>query len=214
MLFKNLRALINMMRMAEKQLTAEAQNRPRQIQNLTQTYSELIRRDFPEFDAGAFLSQAENTLVEILSAIEMEHLEVKPSYSEHLIQHVDAVILDHRSKNERWYFDDIAIHKSAINRYRHAQGSYEIDVDIALEYRYAIGNRSPDTPKTQHKYTIKAIYLQNKNVLGDGSLKGHNCPNCGAPVVKNGERTYCEYCQTGVTEINDRIWLFDSYQRG
>ena len=199
--------------MTQKQVTQEAENRPRQIQSLTATYTELIRRDFPEFDAHAFLSSAENTLRQILNALESGEFEEKINYSTHMNDHIRETIKDIQSKGEIWYFDDVAIHKSAINRYHRTQGSYEIDVDIAIEYRYSIGAQDSNTPKTQHKYTLKAIYLQNKNILGDGSLKGHNCPNCGAPIEKVGVSTKCSYCNTGITEINDRIWLFDSYKR-
>ena len=43
---------------------------PRTLQNLTNTYSQLIARDFPEFDVRQFLSRAENLLVHILNSIE------------------------------------------------------------------------------------------------------------------------------------------------
>lgn len=199
--------------MTHKQVHQESLGRPRQIQSMTNTYMTLIRRDFPEFDANAFLSSAENALKHILNSLESGSFSHKENYSEHLTEKIEQLLEDIKSKNEKWYFDDISIHKSAINRYHRVQGSYEIDVDIAIEYRHSIGTQSTQTPLTQHKYQLKAIYLQNKSLLGAGSLKGHNCPNCGAPIERVSNKVTCGYCNTGITEINDRIWLFDSYKR-
>jgi endogenous inhibitor of DNA gyrase (YacG/DUF329 family) len=42
-----------------------------------------------------------------------------------------------------------------------------------------------------------------------GSAMGVNCPNCGAPVKNLGQK-FCEYCGTGITEVNIRSWKFDS----
>lgn len=211
--FKNLKTAMGLLEMTQKQVAQEAVNRPRQIQSMTSTYTGLIRRDFPDFDANAFLSSAENALRHILNSLENGNFDSKVNYSSHLKRHVEETLEDMKSKGEKWFFDDITIYKSAINRYHRTQGSYEIDVDIAIGYRYSVGVQDLSTPMTQHKYTLKAIYLQNKSLLGEGSLKGHNCPNCGAPIERIMGAARCGYCNTGITEINDRIWLFDSFKR-
>ena len=41
------------------------------------------------------------------------------------------------------------------------------------------------------------------------SAIGINCPNCGAPVKNLGQK-YCDYCGTGIREINVRSWSFES----
>ena len=35
------------------------------------------------------------------------------------------------------------------------------------------------------------------------------CYNCGAPVRNLGMK-FCEYCGTGVIEVNTRVWKFNS----
>lgn len=188
---------------------------PRTLQNLTNTYSQLIARDFPEFDVRQFLSRAENLLVHILNSIESgegigqnEHGDI----SSNLIGKVDNLIEDIKSKGEKWYFDDIYVHGSAISDYGYSMGKRTIKVEIALQYKFSSDeNRSGNLD--QYKYSLDAIYIQDIEKLGDNSFKGHNCPNCGAPVKNVGEGNYCQYCGSGLMEVNVRIWTFDNYLR-
>jgi endogenous inhibitor of DNA gyrase (YacG/DUF329 family) len=211
--------LLTLAKTTEAKLSEEASLRPRQLQNLTNTYAELIRRDFPEFDPQEFLSTAEGILLFILSALENQNHDTHPQVTPQLLMQVRETLKDIQSKNERWYFDDITIHKSAIAKYQKKNGSLEIHVECAISYRYRvekdepIGIESQETPLHQYKYNLTAVYVQNVDQLGQGSMKGHNCPNCGAPVTSLGENKKCTYCGTGLTEINSRIWLFDHYKR-
>ena len=190
---------------------------PRTLQNLTNTYSQLIARDFPEFDVRQFLTRAENLLVQILNSIESgegigisEHKDI----SSNLISKVDNLIEDIKSKGENWHYDDIYVHGSAIADYGYSMGKRTIKVEIALQYRFSnsdAGVRSSNLD--QYKYSLDAIYIQDVDKLGDNSFKGHNCPNCGAPVKSIGEGNYCQYCGSGLMEVNVRIWTFDNFTR-
>lgn len=190
---------------------------PRQLQNLTRTYSELIRRDFPEFDVQEFLSAAENTLVMILNTLENGKLTDATKLSFNLKHQVEVTLEDIKSKGERWFFDDILVHKSCIAKYSSGAGTKVIQLEIALQYRHGIliegqlisGSRELQ----QYKYVMDAVYIQDVTKLGDQSMKGHHCPSCGAPIRQLGEGKFCEYCGTGLTEINVRIWTFDHYSR-
>lgn len=190
---------------------------PRQLQNLTNTYSDLIRRDFPEFDAVEFLSSASNTLVMILNALEKGELTDVSRLSLNLKQQVETTLNDIHSKGEKWFFDDILVHKACIARYSSGVGTKTIRIEIALQYRYGVLKEgqliSGSRDLAQYKYIIDAVYIQDVSQLGDLSMKGHNCPNCGAPVRSLGEGKFCEYCGTGLTEINVRVWTFDHYTR-
>ena len=44
-------------------------------------------------------------------------------------------------------------------------------------------------------------------VYGEGL--GLSCPHCGAPVRNLGQK-FCEYCGSGVIEVNTRVWKFNS----
>lgn len=225
-MFSGLRQLIRLIsellalaKVTEAAVSEEAALRPRQLQNLTNTYAELIRRDFPEFDPQEFLSTAEGILLYILSALENQNLDTHPQVTPQLRLQVQETIKDLQSKHEKWYFDDITIHKSAIAKYQKKNGSLEIHVECAISYRYrvendaSVGIEPQETPLHQYKYNLIAVYVQNVDQLGQSSMKGHNCPNCGAPVTSLGENKKCTYCGTGLTEVNSRIWLFDHYKR-
>lgn len=198
-------------------LAGEAAQTPRTLQNLTQTYSGLIKRDFPEFDTQEFLTRAENTLVAVLTALEAQYIDPGADFSANLLRKVQGVIDDIRSKGERWYFDDLHIHKSCIARYSATQGMKTIRCEIAMEYAHRIERggqiRSGSCDIAQYKYTVDAVYIQDVSKLGSASMAGHNCPNCGAPVIDIGEGKFCRYCGTGLSEVNVRVWTFDNYSR-
>ena len=66
--------------------------------------------------------------------------------------------------------------------------------------------------KTQTAYDISLVYIQDIDKVNeqkkDKSSIGLNCPNCGAPI-KNVGKKFCEYCGTGIKEINIYSWKFN-----
>ena len=63
--------------------------------------------------------------------------------------------------------------------------------------------------KNQTVYEVSLVYVQDIDKVGADSGLGINCPNCGAPI-KNLGMKFCEYCGTGVVEVNERAWKFNS----
>lgn len=197
--------------------SVEGPSSPRQLQNLTNTYESIIRRDFPEFDVNEFLSMVEGVLKNILNSLEARHLINTDYMADVLIQDIDSTIEDIKSKNETWFFDDIYIQKSAISKYSKQSGSKVIRSEVALSYKYRVLKDgkiiSEDSSSGQYKYWIETVYIQDASKFEEGSMIGHNCPNCGAPVVDVGENKFCKYCGSGLTEVNMRIWSFTRYKR-
>lgn len=188
----------------------------RQIQNLTNTYEGIIRRDFPEFDAKEFLQTAESVLLNILNTLEEGCLHSEEYLTKGLKDTLLEQIRDLESRREKIRYDEILIHKSAIARYTKTTGSCVIMVEIALEYAYSrsqVQSTVETRKKAQYKYIVEAVYVQDIAKMSDQSMIGHNCPNCGAPVVELGENKFCRYCGSGLTEINMRIWRFNSYKK-
>ena len=113
-------------------------------------------------------------------------------------------------------YDDIVIHRTEISRYTKdgatarilfvsSVGSYAYTTDAAGSVVY--GSRDM---KTQSVYETELVYIQNVDMVANGSEGlGINCPNCGAPIKNLGQK-FCEYCGTGITEINIRAWKFSS----
>ena len=70
-------------------------------------------------------------------------------------------------------------------------------------------NGSKDT-KLQTVYEVELLYVQDADKMGVYSeALGLNCPNCGAPVRNLGMK-FCEYCGTGLIEVNTRVWKFNA----
>lgn len=214
---RNIRAVFSLFSGAASSVQSQANHTPRQLQNLTNTYTEIIRRDFPEFDAKEFLTSAENTLVSVLNSLESGNIDNKSKLSPNLMRKLEETITDIKSKGEKWFFNDIYVHKSCIAKYNSLAGSKMIRVEIALQYGHGIYKNgkmiSGSNTIQQYKYSIDAVYVQDVTKLGTGSMHGHNCPNCGAPVKQLGEGKFCSYCGTGLKEVNVRIWTFDNYSR-
>lgn len=208
---------INTLSTIQSMVEEESHQAPRQLQNLTQTYESIIKRDFPQFDVREFLSSAEIVMLSILNALESGAFNHTDNWSPNLKKHVLEILTDIDSKKEKWIFDDIHIHKSAISNYRTQTGSKTIIIQIAIQYRHGILKHgeliSGNNEIKQYKYELEAIYIQDPSKMGDGSLFGHHCPNCGAPVKQVGDDKYCLYCGTGLIEINVRTWTFDHYKR-
>jgi len=192
---------------------------PRSLSNLTNTYSQIIERDFPELDVRQLLTSAENMLVKILNCIESCEVLSQDSekcLSKNLVDKINNQIEDIKSKGEKWFFDDIYVHKSAISDYNYRSGKRTIRIEIALQYCYSVSSGGVNQNKSkldQYKYVVEAVYIQDVDKLGDNSMKGHSCPNCGAPVKEVGDGKFCRYCGTGLMEVNVRIWTFDNYNR-
>ena len=209
---KNMKEIRNMMKVAEE----EALERPRQLQNLTATYEGLIKRDFPEFDVREFLGTAETILLGYFNSIENGELNTSSTWSPNLKSAVKCFLEDVHSKGEKHYYDDILIHKSCISQYSSKAGSKTIKVEIACEYTYGICKGSTwviHKQRNQYKYQLEAVYIQDVSQLGNGSMKGHYCPSCGAPITQVGSGKKCSYCGTGIQEINTRLWVFEGIKK-
>ncbi len=64
--------------------------------------------------------------------------------------------------------------------------------------------------KLQTLFEVDLLYVQDADVMGvyEEGL-GLSCPNCGAPIRNLGQK-FCEYCGTGVIEVNTRVWKFNA----
>lgn len=64
----------------------------------------------------------------------------------------------------------------------------------------------PGPLRQQNRYNMELVYVQDMTKAGDyATAVGATCPNCGAPITRLGSK-FCEYCGTGVTPIDIRVW--------
>lgn len=190
---------------------------PRSLQAMTSLCLPRIQRDFPEFDYDDYRQKAETVLRSYMNSIE----EKNPSLlygecSNALKDSVSSIITDLDSRGYTQNFNDVVIHRTEISRYTKDGATARIVfVSSVGSYTYttdAVGNvvYGEKNMKTQSVYETELVYVQNVDMVANGSEGlGINCPNCGAPIKNLGQKI-CEYCGTGITEINIRAWKFSS----
>lgn len=190
---------------------------PRSLQAMTSLCLPRIQRDFPEFDYEDYKQKAETVLRSYMNSIEDKNDKLLyGECSQALKDSVSGIITDLSNRGLKQKFDDILIHRTEISKYTKdgatarilfvsSVGSYTYTTDSTGKVIY--GNKDI---KTQSVYEIELVYVQNVDAVADGSEGlGINCPNCGAPIKNLGQK-FCEYCGTGITEINIRAWKFSS----
>lgn len=191
---------------------------PRSVSSMTRIYLPQILRDFPEFNLEEYIQKANTVLKDYLIAIQSKTpLENKDANND-LVKQVDNIISDLNNQNKTQHFNSMVIHDTQVAKYKKSKGLVEITFQSAIEYYcYATDENGKITYgdknlKTQTAYDICLVYIQdvdkvNEHNKGNSSV-GLNCPNCGAPI-KNMGRKFCEYCGTGIKEINIYSWKFN-----
>lgn len=195
----------------------EMSETPRSLQAMTGLCLPRIQRDFPEFDYDDYKQKSETVLRSYMNSIEEKN--PKLLYGEcstALKDSVKSIITDLSNRGYKQNYDDIVIHRTEISRYTKdgatarilfvsSVGSYTYTTDSSGGVVY--GSRDM---KTQSVYETELVYIQNVDMVANGNEGlGLNCPNCGAPIKNLGQK-FCEYCGTGITEINIRAWKFSS----
>ncbi len=190
---------------------------PRSLQAMTTLCLERIKRDFPEFDYQDYIKKVESTIRSYMNAVEEKNVGLLyGECSKALKDSVSSIITDLSARQLSQNFDDIVIHRTEISRYTKdgktarilfvsAVGCYSYTTDSEGKVIYGTKDM-----KTQSVYETELVYVQDADMVADGREGlGLNCPNCGAPI-KNLGLKFCEYCGTGITEINIRAWKFTS----
>lgn len=202
---------------AFKNQKANLSETPRSLHGMTNVYLPMIKKDFPEFDYELYRNKAQTLLRSYFTAVESKKLSsLAEECSITLKNHVQGIIEDLNSRNVVQIFDEIVLHDTQISRYIKDGKTVTILFEISVGYfsyitdengKVVFGDREM---KTQTVYEVGLVYVQNINKVDSfGSGYGLNCPNCGAPITNLGNK-FCEYCGTSVSEVNHRVWSFDS----
>lgn len=205
-------AFITMLAGGKKAIMEES---PKSVSSMTKLFEPQIMRDFPEFSWEEFKIKAENMLISALLAISTENIERLIDASDTVKQQVLNQIEDNRQKGISETYSDIDIHQTEIANYQKTAGKCVITIQSAVGYMYTKmqdgelieGNRKY---KTQTKYNVELVYVQDKELVGEKTAIGTICPQCGAPVKTLGAK-YCEYCGAGVIPINIRVWSLHKF---
>ena len=188
---------------------------PRSVSAMTRLMEPQIMRDFPEFSWNEFKHKAENMLTSALIAISSNNPSRLVEASEDIKKQVTNMIEDNRANNIGVTYSDIQIHQTEIANYQKQNGKCVITIQSAVGYQYykmqdgtvIDGDRKR---KTQTKYNMELVYIQDAESANAGNAVATTCPQCGAPVKGLGAK-YCEYCGNGIVPINIRVWSLHKF---
>ncbi len=192
---------------------------PKSVSSMTEMYLPLIQKDFPAFNLFEFTQKAENMLLSVFNAVESKNVQSVVNASEDLKYQVQGYIEDLNSQGITEIYDNVKIHKTAITHYQKEAGTCIVVFQTALEYyKYRLKEgkviKGRKDLKVQTKYNISLVYIQDTSKLKEAGYKGAvgvSCPNCGAPVTNLGHKS-CEYCGSGIREINIHTWFLNKYE--
>ena len=202
--------------------TASIADEPRSLNGMTEVCLPKIVRDFPEFNYNEVKSKSEMLIKAYLNSIEAENTNAlnDEQVSPTLREKVQNIIDDLRSQGKHIFYDDIVIYNTEISDYTTGNGRCIIRFQSAVGFvnyiRDIKGNiiQGTDQHKRQTVYQSEYTYIQDlKKLYSAGQHESYSlsCPNCGAPIVNLGAK-FCEYCGTGIKEINIKSWKFTNIE--
>lgn len=174
----------------------KAENTPRSLSGGDAIYTAQIKRDFPEFDIPLAKSQAQNCILDFLTAVEKgDASSLHISYAEKIAALAQSIIDDGKTVT----YDALKFHNTTISRYLKSGNDRTVKFQTAFEYRLSDGQ------KTQQKYELDyTYYLADTGEASSASLR---CGYCGAPVGSLGDKA-CAYCGSAVEPVQNKTWRF------
>ncbi|WP_317854313.1 zinc ribbon domain-containing protein [Chakrabartyella piscis] len=193
----------------------ELSKKPKSVSAMTRVLEPQIARDFPEFNWVEFRNTSETILQSALVAISCGDLDSLGDVSLEIYEKLRVHIAKNKLDGIEERYTNIRIHQTEIARYDKIAGKCIITLQTALEYQYTKkkhsvldANYSPY--KTQTKYNMEMMYIQDASLANMDQSVGVNCPNCGAPITSLGQKK-CEYCGLAVTPINIQVWNLQNF---
>lgn len=188
---------------------------PKSVTAMTRIFEPQIMRDFPEFSWEEFKHKSENMLVSALLAVSAENPSRFVEGHKDIKKQVENIIADNRARGITEKYSDITIHQTEIANYQKLNGKCVITIQCAVGSLYTkrLNGKlieGDDKYKTQTKYNIELVYIQDMEKVGTATALGTVCPQCGAPIRALGAK-FCEYCGAGVTPINIRVWSLHKF---
>lgn len=199
----------------------EMQSTPKSLSGMDKIYGPMLAKDFPEINIDQFKDMAVNSLVNVFNSIEEHKILNGNTMSKSLMTKTENIISDHKSRNIREYYDDIKVHNTVVSNYYKSHGKASIVFQTAMAYKHFTKDEQgkllsgDDSVPIQVRYEIMMNYIQDIDLIEDRytseSSFGLTCSNCGAPIKSLGTKV-CEYCGTGIVEVNVKSWSIDNYK--
>lgn len=190
---------------------------PRSLHSMTHIYLPEIHKDFPEFDYELYKNKANAVLRGYFNAISTGTTATLPEeISLTLKNHILEIIEGLNTNGQKQYFVEPVLHNTQLSRYIKTGTTVTVLFSISVGlYSYIEDENGKvihgdKNLKHQTVYEVGLVYVQDADKMGvHNEALGLNCPNCGAPIKNLGQK-FCDYCGTGVIEVNTRVWKFDS----
>lgn len=189
---------------------------PKSVTGMTKLMEPQIMRDFPDFSWPQFKAKAENMLKSALLAISNGDAGMLVSdASDEVKQQIVSRIEQNKAEGIKETYSEITIHQTEIANYKHEKGKCVIVIQTAVGYyHYKKQNEAVVEGQTERKeqtrYNIELVYIQDASEFSFDNAYGTRCPHCGAPI-KNLGNMICEYCGSGVTPINIKVWSLHKF---
>lgn len=192
-------------------------DQPKSISAVTSITLPLIAQDFPEFNYNEFKQKAEVILKDYTNCIsnkkELTDSNASPNLKKQAANQIESL----NSQNLTEVYENFSIHRTEISKYTNENGVACILLQSSCQSTHYVrdnlgrvksGNKDL---KSQEVYEIELNHIQDvdkiKQYYGEEAF-GMTCPNCGAPIKTFGKK-FCEYCGSGIKEINTYSWNFN-----
>ena len=203
--------------------SAAFEEEPRSLNGMTNVCLPNITRDFPEFNYDEVRAKNEMLLKAYLNSLEAQDtasLKKDPQIAKSLVNKTQFIIDDLQSQGKHIYYHDIVVYQTEISDYSTGNGLCTVRLQSAVGFINFMRDSSgsvvsgSESGKRQAVFQSDYTYVQDADkAIKSGVYESFSlsCPNCGAPITNLGAK-FCEYCGTGIKEININSWKFTNIE--
>ncbi len=189
-----------------KQSELLSDDTPKSIKGMEKLEAPRIHKDFPELSLEDLKSRNISAVYEFYNALKNQNLDIFKQ-EENLNSMLSSMIDKNRVNSI--VIDEVSVHNQCVSRYIKTASTATITFHVAFEYiqkdKTNINGR-----KIQKTALTKWVYrLDDDNFSDTSSTVTKSCPNCGAPIVGDGN-SICEYCSASIKVDYNRTWNFTS----
>ncbi len=190
-----------------REVELESRSTPRSLTGVEKFEIPQLQRDFPELSIDRLKTQNEDMVLAFFECVDTKKVK-KEFEEEHLKHYVTAYISDCEKTGTT--ISNVKIHRQVVSDYKNIGGKAAVTFQMALEFVKTTKGKPAE--KQQHKIKTVWIYVYDLSKLEHDkvpdSAMSINCPNCGAPVTRLGDK-FCEHCGTGVIIDYEKTWHFN-----
>ena len=199
-----------------KMQQAELATTPKSVSGMTKIYLPQIQLDFPQFNYEQFKHKVENMLTASIISLNNGDFSNLTEVSEEWKHKLSNIVTDCKNSATTIFYGQLEIHRTEICNYKKSEGTCIITLQSAIQYIHYEEKDGKVTKGSkefleQTKYNIDILYIQDiEKMKYRGNTIGLVCPNCGAPITNLGQK-FCEYCGSGIVDIQERSWILNSF---